>query len=95
MKVATSANSVTEHHTFFSLFIIPFEFNASIKKIILGTPMKTTSATMLVYSTVWQTNIIGCVIHAYLLYSGYFPANDVILACSDTFFASAWLEKKT
>ena len=32
MKVATSANSVTERHTFFSLFIIPFEFNASIKK---------------------------------------------------------------
>ena len=53
MKVATSANSVTERHTFFSLFIIPFEFNASIKKkIILCTPMKTTSATMLVYSTV-------------------------------------------
>ena len=53
MKVATSANSVTERHTFFSLFIIPFEFNVSIKKqIILCTPMKTTSATMLVYSTV-------------------------------------------
>ena len=32
MKVATSANSVTQRHTFLSLFIIPFEFNASIKK---------------------------------------------------------------